>query len=192
MFYQLRIANGKLTFAWKKEEGEHLIIRNKLTKNAYFDKLCNNLMLRNGVRLVDHGIPQTVPLEAVSRTTGREDIVCDIEGISPYYIYYQLIKQDDGTVIMNVQLPGVTKEMEEYIPEEMIYVEMVTPDEATIPLYLPGICSGNNRYWFIEPGANCRVDYRNPKINEEAGGTQKIKDVFKLISGTPQQTERRR
>ena len=50
MFYQLRISiinnEKRLFFNWQKEE-ERLVIRNKLTKNEYFNRPCTDLMRKN-------------------------------------------------------------------------------------------------------------------------------------------------
>ena len=195
MFYQLEITiinhDMKLRFTWQKEPEERIIVRNKLTKNEYFNRPCTDMMRRNGIGLVSNGIPRNVPLEVVSRKRGREDVVYSVTGSTPYCIYYQISNQQ-GSVIMDVQMPPeITEEMEEYLPEDIIYFDLITPDEARIPLYLPKLGAGNNRFWFTDPGVGCRIDFNNPRLNEGKDNDESLSGIFKLINGYPQQGVRR-
>ncbi len=186
MFYQLRISiinnEKRLFFNWQKEE-ERLVIRNKLTKNEYFNRPCTDLMRKNGIVLATYGIPRNVPLEVVSRKRGREDIPYAVEGSTPYNIYYRYAVRQNG-VFVDVQLPPeITEEMEEYLPEDIIYFDLITPEEIRIPVYLPKLGAGFNQFWFADPGANCRIDFNNPRVNEGGDGADSLKGVFKLLKG---------
>lgn len=193
MFTNLQIVNGILRFNWGREPEEYLVVRNKLTKNEYFRKICTDMMRKNGINLIKNRIPKNVPLEVVSRVEGRRDVSYNVANITPYRIYYQLFDESDGTVSMDIVLPGIAEEMGEFIPEDLIYLEMVTPDDARIPLYLPRLRPGYNRFWFTDPGSNCQVRTNNPRLDETVtvceGDT--IKGVFQLIHGEPSEEERR-
>ena len=93
---------------------------------------------------------------------------------------------------MDIHLPGITEEMGEYLPENMIFFEIVTPDDMRIPLYLPKLRPGYNCFWFTDPGGNCRVLATYPKLNDNISVCDDtIKGVFQLKCGEPPQYERR-
>ena len=46
-------------------------------------------------------------------------------------------------MFVDVQLPPeITEEMEEYLPEDIIYFDLITPEEIRIPVYLPKLGAG--------------------------------------------------
>lgn len=192
MFTNLRITNNILRFNWRRESGEYFVIRNKLTKKEYYSRLCNDMIRENGIDLITNRIPKDVPLEVVSRKEGRRDISCNVANITPYKIYYKFNNNKDGTCTMDIHLPGITEEMGEYLPENMIFFEIVTPDDMRIPLYLPKLRPGYNCFWFTDPGGNCRVLVNYPKLNDNISVCDDtIKGVFQLKCGEPPQYERR-
>ena len=196
MFTSLQIFKGSLRFNWGRDPMDYrelFIIRNKLTKKEYFNKICNDSMRRNGINLMREGIPRNVPLEVVSRAKGRSDISYNVANTTPYKIYYQLYEDRDGSETMEIELPGIAEDMGVFLPENLIYFDMITSDDARIRLYLPKLYPGYNCFWFTDPGYNCRVQTNYPKLDETKSVCEgdTIKGVFQLICGKPTEEERR-
>ena len=191
MFSSVEIQRGSrltLRFNWAPERVERLIIRNKLTKQEYYNEECTDRIRRNGVMLANNAVFQRIPIEVVSRVRGREDITCSVRDSAMYYIGYtfQRPKRSDEELLI-VELVDITEEAGELLPEEMVYLELISPDNFRIPIYLPRLYPGRNIFriadWRLHGGY--RIDKRQLRLNEDAvidRSGETIRGIFRLVS----------
>ena len=138
--------------------------------------------------LANNAVFQRIPIEVVSRVRGREDITCSVRDSAMYYIGYtfQRPKRSDEELLI-VELVDITEEAGELLPEEMVYLELISPDNFRIPIYLPRLYPGRNIFriadWRLHGGY--RIDKRQLRLNEDAvidRSGETIRGIFRLVS----------
>ena len=94
----------------------------------------------------------------------------------------------DTILLMENYVPvDITEEAGELLPEEMVYLELISPDNFRIPIYLPRLYPGRNIFriadWRLHGGY--RIDKRQLRLNEDAvidRSGETIRGIFRLVS----------